>query len=78
MCGPLQGRRDDMVLYYVSWLDEDLRQTPLIDGVQHCLYGDSAYVLRPWMQTGHGNGQDHTAAERTFDLSMSHVRETVE
>jgi len=78
MYGPLEGRRDDMVLYYVSWLDEDLRQTLLIDGVQHCLYGDSAYVPRAWMQTGHGNGQDHPAAERTFDLSMSHVRETVE
>ena len=78
MFGPHEGRRHDMVLYDESGLDEDLRQTLLIDGVQHCLYGDSAFVLRAWMQTGHGNGPDGIAAERAFDLSMSRVRETVE
>jgi len=56
MYGPHEGRRHDMVLYYESGMDDDLRQTLLIDGVQHCLYGDSAYVLRAWMHTGHGNG----------------------
>jgi len=78
MYGPHEGRRHDMVLYCESGKDEDLRQTLLIDGVQHCLYGDSVYVLRAWMQTGHGNGPDRLAAERAFHLSMSRVRETVE
>jgi len=78
MYGPHEGRRHDIVLYYESGLDDDLRQTLLIDGVQYCLYGDSAYVLRSWMQTGHGNGPDRTAAERAFDLSMSRIRKTVE
>jgi len=65
---PHEGRRHDMVLYYESGLDDDLRQTLLIDGVQHCLHGDSAYVLRAWMQTGHWNRPDRTAAEPAFDL----------
>jgi len=67
-----------MVLYYESGLDDDLRKTLLIDGVQYCLYGDSAYVLRSWMRTGPGDGPDRTAAELAFDLSMCRVRETVE
>jgi len=78
MYGPHEGRRHDIVLYYESGLDDDLRQTLLIDGVQHCLYGDSSYVLRSWMQTGHGNEPDRTAAERALDLSMSRIREPVE
>ena len=78
MYGPHEGRRHDMVLYYEFGLDDDLRQTLLIDGVQHCLHGDSAYVLRAWMQTGHGNGLDRIAVERAFDLSMSRVCERVE
>jgi len=78
MYGPHEGRRHDVVLYKESGLDDALRQTLLIDGVQHCLYGDSAYVLRAWMQTGHGNGPDRTAAEHAFDLSMIRVHETAE
>jgi len=78
MYGPHEGRCHDMVLYYESGLDDDLRQTHLIDGARHCLYGDSAYVLRAWMQTGHENAPDRIVAEWAFDLSMSRARETVE
>jgi len=78
MYGPHEGRRNDTVMYYESGQDEDLRQTLLIDGVQHCLYGDSAYVLRAWMPTGHRNRPNQNEAERVFDLSMSRDHEMVE
>jgi len=78
MYGPHEGRRHDMVLYYESGLNDHWRQTLLIDGVQHHLYGDSACVLCALMQTGHGNRPDRTAAELAFDLSMSRVRKMVE
>jgi len=78
MYGPHEGRRNDTVMYYESGQDEDLKQTLLIDGVQHCLYGDSAYVLRAWMPTGHRNRPNQNEAERVFDLSMSRDHEIVE
>jgi len=48
--GPLEGRRHDMTLYYQSGRDELLPDALMVDGTQHYLYGDAAYMIRPWLQ----------------------------
>jgi len=50
--GPVEGRRSDAFLYYESELDRHLRDDLKIGEKQYCIYGDQAYVLRPWMQVG--------------------------
>lgn len=40
-----------MTLHHESQLDETLSEALTIDGHQFYLYGDAAYMLRPWLQT---------------------------
>lgn len=47
---PGVGRLHNITLYRESGLDNLLQNTLLIDGVRYCIYGDSAYMLRPWLQ----------------------------
>lgn len=56
--GPVEVRRYDMFLYHESGLYERLLATMLNDGVQYCIYGDSAYILHACLQSGHGTGLD--------------------
>jgi nuclease HARBI1 len=49
--GPYEGRRHDMDLYAESGLDNILGENLLIDGVQHYTFGDSGYMLRPYLMT---------------------------
>jgi len=48
--GPWEGRRHDMTLYHESGLDDILPDALIINGEQHYLYGDAAYMIRPWLQ----------------------------
>ena len=48
--GPFEGRRHDMTLYHESGLDALLSSALVVDGNQYYLYGDAAYMIRPWLQ----------------------------
>jgi len=47
---PWEGHRHDMTLYHESGLDAVLSDALVIQGVQHYIYGDAAYLVRPWLQ----------------------------
>jgi len=75
--GPEVGRRHDMTLYRQSNLDSALQEGLSIDGKQYCVYGDSAYLLRPWIQTAYSR-VGATQAQQAYNKAMSAVREAVE
>lgn len=77
MYGPEVGRRHDMTLYRQSGIGDELAAVLLIDGKQYCIYGDAAYLLRPWLQTAHPR-LNATAAELMYNKLMSAVRTAVE
>jgi len=39
-----------MTLYHESGLDAVLSDALVIQGLQHYIYGDAAYLVRPWLQ----------------------------
>lgn len=77
MHGPQVGRRHDITLYRQSGLDDILENSLLIDGQQFYIYGDQAYMIRPWLQVAFSRAW---ASEQQiqFNTAMSSVRETVE
>eukprot|EP00171_Calliarthron_tuberculosum_P007558 IDg7558t1 len=75
--GPEVGRRHDMTLYRESNLDAVLQEALLVDGRQYCIFGDSAYVLKPWLQTAFPR-VGSTSAQEAYNTAMSMVREAVE
>jgi nuclease HARBI1 len=77
VCGPFEGRRHDMHFYAQSGIDDVLGQLLLIDGVQHYLYGDSGYALRPYLITPF-EGAVLTSDEALCNKRMSKVRASVE
>lgn len=77
MYGPEVGRRHDMTLYRESGLGEVLEAVLVINGKQYCLYGDAAYILRPWLQTAFPR-TNASADEIMYNKAMSAVREAVE
>jgi DDE superfamily endonuclease len=77
MYGPIEGRRHDMTLYRESLIDEIMQTSMNILGVQHCLYGDPAYCLRPYLQVGF-QGSNLTEDHIQFNSSMSKVLIAVE
>jgi nuclease HARBI1 len=70
MFDPYEGRRHDMHLYAESGLDDILSENLLIDGVQHYLFGDSGYTLRPYLMTLF-EGANLNANELLFNKRMS-------
>lgn len=75
--GPEVGRRHDMTLYRESNLDAVLQEALLVDGRQYCIFGDSAYVLKPWLQTAFPR-VGSTSAQEAYNTAMSMMREAVE
>lgn len=66
-----------MTLYRDSGLGDVLEAVMVINGKQYCIYGDSAYLLRPWLQTAQPR-LHATAAELVYNTAMSAVREAIE
>ena len=64
-------------MYRESKIDEQLRNSMLIDGTQYYLYSDQAYVLRPWMQVAFSR-PTASAYHDAFNKSMNKVRTSVE
>lgn len=75
--GPMEGRRSDNYLYYKSEIDSFLQDNMKIDGKQYCIYGDQAYVLRPWMQVGYPRRQA-TPEQLRYNAEMNAARIAVE
>jgi nuclease HARBI1 len=75
--GPEDGRRHDMTLYNKSGIYEELSAALLVDGKQFCIYGDAAYVLRPFLQVGFPtvNADPETAI---YTAKMNSIRIAVE
>jgi len=74
--GPVEGRRHDMTLYHESCLDAALASTMTVAVEQFYVYGDAAFMLRPWLQTAfEGLVTPHQAAH---NISMNVPRTAVE
>jgi DDE superfamily endonuclease len=75
--GPVEGRRHDMAIYSASGIEEDLASSLHIDGIQYCIYGDSAYALREYLMVGF-DGTVISPEQAAFNKAMSRSRVTVE
>lgn len=75
--GPELGRRHDLTLYRESGWEPIMENFLHIDGVQFYIFGDSAYLLRPWMQRPFFR-ELATLDEKLFNTAMSSVRVAVE
>ena len=75
--GPLEGRRHDWTLYVRSGLEENLEEVMMVNGIQYCLYGDSGYSLRLFLEVPF-QGSNLTHSQRALNVAMSRVRVTVE
>lgn len=75
--GPLEGRRHDWTLYVRSCLDQQLENSMNVAGVTYCLYGDSGYNWREFMEVPFTGAalNDNQAA---FNKAMALARVTVE
>ena len=75
--GPEVGRRHDLTLLRDSGWNEILQECLNVEGSYYYIYGDSAYLLRPWMQRPFSRGLS-TAEQLAFNTAMSEVRVSVE
>lgn len=66
-----------MTLFHESGLPDVLSASMHINGKQYALYGDAAYILRPWLQVAFDRA-NATAAQAALNTAMSAVREAVE
>jgi len=67
-----------MFLYHESGIDAHIQATLLIDDTQYCIYGDTAYIIRAWVQRGYGAWPDGDAGQQEYDGAMNRLREVVE
>jgi len=80
LAGPMEGRRHDVTLYRDAGTDAMLEAGLLVQGVRYCVFGDKAYLLRPWVQVpvpsvaGVALGDE----EEGFNVDMASVRVAVE
>lgn len=75
--GPEEGRRHDITLYRHSEWEAILSECLHINGQYYYIFGDSAYMLRPWMQRLYSHGI-RTPEQAEFNGKMSTVRVAVE
>lgn len=75
--GPVEGRRHDLTLFRQSGWEQVMSDSFNIEGRQYYVYGDSAYLIRPYMQRPFLNGFA-TAEQVAFNSEMSSLRVLVE
>ena len=75
--GPIEGRRHDWTLYMQSGIEEQLEKVLQIEGKQFCIYRDSGYNARPYMDVPF-QGSSLTTEKSAFNKSMSSARISVE
>lgn len=74
---PVEGRQYNAFFYLQSGIDNELRDNIIINDVQHFLYAEKPYGVRPWIQTTCLNPLS-SDARGLFNRSMSKVRTVVE
>lgn len=75
--GPEVGQRHDLSLLRNSGVADSLASCLLIEKRQFYIYGDPAYMLRPWLQTAFERVGATTERE-LYNTAMSAVRISVE
>lgn len=75
--GPTEGRRHDWFLYTASGIESLLDELLFIDGTQYCIYGDSGYNSRSFLEVPF-QGTTLTSGQSAFNRAMSAARVTVE
>ena len=75
--GPIEGRRHDSALYYLSGLDQQLPGILDANNQSMCIYGDSAYALRRYLVTPF-KGANISQIQHNFNKNMASVRVAVE
>lgn len=75
--GPVEGRRHDWTLYTRSEMDGQLESTLFCDGIQYCIYGDSGYNERAYLQVPF-QGSNLNPDQSAFNAGMAGARITVE
>ena len=75
--GPIEGRRHDWTMYTRSGLDDHLSEILEVDSERYCIYGDSGYNRRWFMEVSY-QGSHLTPPQVAFNRAMSAVRITVE
>lgn len=75
--GPEVGRRHDITLLRGSGINEALEACLIIEEEQYYVFGDDAYILRPWFQVSYSR-LTATPAQNKFNTEMSSMREAVE
>jgi nuclease HARBI1 len=75
--GPMEGRRHDWTLFLQSGLDNQLAEKLRIGGTQYCLYKDSGYSQREYLEIPY-QGSALSAHQRAFNKQMPAARITVE
>jgi DDE superfamily endonuclease len=66
-----------MAIFSESGIEEALAASLHINGIQYCIYGDSAYVLSEYLMTGF-DGTGLTPEQATFNKAMRRSRVTIE
>lgn len=75
--GPVEGRRHDLTLLRESGWNDVWGESLFIDGEWYYIYGDSAYLLRPWLLRPFTRGVC-SGPEAVFNTRMSEARVCVE
>lgn len=75
--GPVEGRRHDWTLYTRSNLDAQLENALLVGSRRFCIYGDSGYNARDYMEVPL-QGANLSDNQKAFNTAMSGSRVTVE
>lgn len=77
MYGSEVGTPHDITLYRESGMDDLLGEHWFVGGTQYCVYGDAAYMPRPWLQTAFPS-TNASAAQLLYKKNRSSVREAAE
>ena len=75
--GPQVGRRHDLTLLRESGIEQKLESCLLLSDRQFYIYGDAAYVLRPWLQTAFDRATA-TMEQAIYNTGMNRPRTSVE
>lgn len=74
--GPVEGRRHDLTLFRSSGWNTVLEESLSTPTRQFYIYGDQAYILRPWVMKPFGGNV--TVEQAAFNAQMSSLRVSVE
>lgn len=75
--GPVESRRSDGFIFKLSKLGIQMEEKFVTAGKLYCIYGDQAYVLRPWVYTSCSR-PTATGTHLVYKILMNAARVSVE